>query len=132
VEFEVERNIRKGTVDLYVFVRRREVQGKADGMFYLTQSGEVKLPEDPGARVEVPLEPLLSIPYSSITGDLGSLMDGLWRAGFRPSDMSGTASETEAMRAHIGDLQKVAFGDRVLAVEDVAKLADAVKRELPR
>lgn len=41
--------------------------------------------------------------------DLQQLMDELWRAGFRPSEGTGSAGQLAATQAHLKDMQKLVF-----------------------
>lgn len=55
---------------------------------------------------EMQKEPPLALSYI----EAQALMDNLWHIGLRPTEGKGTAGLTEAMKEHIIDLRKMAFG----------------------
>lgn len=42
--------------------------------------------------------------------ELQQLMDQLWHAGIRPSNGEGAAGQIGALREHLADMRKIAFG----------------------
>lgn len=57
---------------------------------------------------EYPSQPMLSMNGSEGTEALQSLMDELWREGFRPKDI-GTAGHLSATQKHLEDMRAIAF-----------------------
>ena len=41
--------------------------------------------------------------------DAQQIINELWRIGYRPKDGSGAVAHTEAMKAHLDDMRKIAF-----------------------
>lgn len=48
--------------------------------------------------------PMMSVPFD----DVQSLMDELWRIGYRPTDNASTTGELAATRAHLSDMKTIA------------------------
>jgi hypothetical protein len=59
-----------------------------------------------------PVEPgeLVQGPTLRLTPDEAQqLMDGFWRAGFRPRDGAGSLAHVDAQKAHLEDMRRLVF-----------------------
>jgi hypothetical protein len=52
------------------------------------------------------IEPMVKVSMASVQG----LMEELWRMGVRPNNGEGGPAQVEAMKEHINDLRRMAFG----------------------
>jgi len=61
-------------------------------------------------RVE---ESVMTEPCFSLTkNEMQSLMDEIWRAGFRPSEGSGSAGSLKATQKHLEDMRTLVFKEK--------------------
>ena len=54
--------------------------------------------------------PLEATPFMTLKADAAqSLMDELWKCGFRPSEGQGSAGQLKSVQEHLADMRTIAF-----------------------
>lgn len=97
LEFFVERSLARNCLDLYL--ARQHNQG-----------AEERLVAIPIAFTFVAIDAKANGPAISLSPDDGiALMDELWRAGVRPTEIGG-AGALKATERHLEDMQAIAIG----------------------
>ncbi len=98
IEFYVQQNAIRGRFDFNVVERRHDFSAAAVALpltMHPMTEGVYDGPSDPCFRL--------------LPGEVQGLMDELWRAGFRPSEGSGSAGALKQAEHHIASLQKIAY-----------------------
>lgn len=98
-KFQLDKNIRKQTVDLYIVHKGSR---KQDDYTYFVL-------EEKGQENQAPyhtIEPALSLPYDEMNNFTQKFMDVLWESGMRPTDYK---IQLEAQEKHLEDMRKLVF-----------------------
>lgn len=93
-KFSVERQIWSDSIGIRI--------GFRDGDRFDVAEPLVMRRAEPGAISP----PCVSLPFA----DAQTLMDQMWDAGLRPSQSVGTAGQVEAIKYHLEDMRRLAFG----------------------
>jgi len=100
-KIEVDRNICRGTIDIYV--KGSVVSGNGPTK-YLSDDGQWK-------DFEPYAKPMLSLSYNRDGCEVAQMLaDGLWDARIRPAGARGSAGQLTAVQYHLEDMRKIAFG----------------------